>query len=183
MDAREAIAKVREALTEVQTSGQQVVPIPALLEFLRAVEQEAPLDAETRKLQHESDLAYYRAQSENAIEMFRGVVESSKIALTTIILVNGGATVALLAFLGNVVTTTSPGLAAMRPALARSIMFFASGVLLAAIATGTTYVTNYCYTYEWKRSALRFHILTIALVLGSYACFLGGMLSAYGGFR
>jgi hypothetical protein len=50
MDAREAIAKVRTALVEVQTSGQEVVAVPALLEFLRAVEQEAPLDSETSKL-------------------------------------------------------------------------------------------------------------------------------------
>lgn len=63
MDVREATAKIRTALVKVQESGQQVVAIPALLQFLRAVEQEAPLDLETRKLQHESNLTYYRAQT------------------------------------------------------------------------------------------------------------------------
>ena len=182
MDVREAIAKVRTALVEVQTSGQQVVAIPALLDFLQAVEQEAPLDSETRKLQHESNLAYYRAQREHAIEMLRGVVESGKIALTTSILVNGGATVALLAFLGNVLARCASGPVAIQAPLVMAIMFFAAGVLSAAVATGSTYVTNYCYTESWRRLAIGFHILTVALVVGAYVAFLGGMVSAYHAF-
>jgi hypothetical protein len=181
MDLREAIAKIRVALVQVQTSGQQVVAIPALLDFLRAVEQEAPLDSEIRKLEHESNLAYYRAQREHAIEMLRGVVESAKIALTTSILVNGGATVALLAFLGNLLVK-SAGPVPMQAPLVVAIMFFSGGVLVAAMATGSTYVTNYCYMQDWKRSGIGFHVFTVALVIGAYVAFTGGLVAAYHAF-
>jgi hypothetical protein len=182
MNVQQAIAKIRNALVQVQESGQQVVAIPPLLEFLRAVEQEAPLDSETKKLQHETNLAYYRVQHEHAIEMFRSVVESGKIALTTSILVNGGATVALLAFLGNMIGKSPPVLGPMQVTLVVSLMFFAGGVLAAAVATGSTYVTQYCYTEGWRRSATGFHVLTVALVVGAYLAFLGGMVAAYHAF-
>jgi hypothetical protein len=114
--------------------------------------------------------------------MLRGVVESGKIALTTGILVNGGATVALLAFLGNLLARSPSGPTPMQAPLVVAIMFFAGGVLSAAVATGSTYVTNYCYTENWRSSAIGFHALTIALVIGAYLAFLGGTVSAYHAF-
>jgi len=183
MDAREAIAKIRTTLVEVWESGQQAVAIPALLDFLRAVEQESPLDSETRKLQHESNLAYYRAQREHAIEMLRTINESGKVALTTNILINGGATVALLAFLGNLAGKSSSGTFATPAPLALAILSFAGGVLLAAMATGLTYATNFFYGENWRRSAFWFHVCTVTFGVGAYLAFLGGMVAAYHAFK
>ena len=116
------------------------------------------------------------------VEEFRSVIETAKVALTTAILVNGGASVALLALLGNLLSksqTTSPQVPA---ALVNSLSAFALGVLLGAIATGTTYLTQYCYHMEFRRSAAGFHISTVSLVLATYAAFLVGVVFAYHGF-
>jgi hypothetical protein len=179
MDVREAVGRIRDAVIQVQQSGQQFVAISPLLEFLQSVELQAPLDSETRKLQHDSNLAQYRAKVDNGIEMLRSVLDTAKTALTTSILVNGGATVALLAFLGNIIGKTPSVPEAMWETLVLSVVFFACGVLAGAIATGSTYLAQYCYHEDWKRSGIGFHITTIAFVFASYLTFLGGVISAY----
>lgn len=114
--------------------------------------------------------------------MLRSVVESGKTALTTSILVNGGATVALLAFLGNLISKSPSQLLPMQTLLVASLMSFAAGVLAGAVATGTTYVTNYCYTAAWRPWGIGFHVLTVVLVAGAYVAFLGGVVAAYHAF-
>ena len=54
MDTKETIATIRAALNEVQKIGQELVSVPALLEYLSNLEARAPEAAELRKLQHES---------------------------------------------------------------------------------------------------------------------------------
>lgn len=190
MEGREVIEELRSALIQLQESGRQEVAIPALLTFLRAVEQDALPAAETTKLQHESmlahysaqregDLAFYRAQQENEIEMFRSVLEAAKIALTTSILVNGGATVALLAFLSNLIGKPSPAPMALQAPLVVSLMCFAGGVLVGAVATGSAYLTQCCYSNRWNRWGTVFQVISVALVIGTYLAFLGGVVSTY----
>lgn len=179
MDIREAIGRIRTAVIQVQQSGQQFIAVESLLEFMRAVELDAPLESETRKLQHESNLAHYKATNDHAIEMLRSVFETAKTALTTSILINGGATVALLAFLGNFLGKNPLAFVGMRASLVLSLVFFASGVITGAMATGSTYCTQYCYSVDWKRFGMGFHIVTVVLVISSYLTFIGGIVTAY----
>ena len=179
MDAKDAIAHIRKALDEVLASGQQFVHVPTLLQFLFEVERDAPIASETRKLQHESNLTAYRAQHEASLEMFRSVLAAGKAALTASILVNGGASVALLAFLGN---SWKANIGQPAQALVFAMVLFAAGVLAGAIASGLTYVTQFCYSREWARSGVGFHIGTIILVAISYVLFACGIVTAYHAF-
>ena len=72
--------------------------------------------------------------------MFKAVIESGKTALTTVMLVNGGAAVALLAFIANMAAKVDSPIKLY--AIAGALMWFVMGVLLAALATGTTYLTQ-----------------------------------------
>jgi hypothetical protein len=193
MDVHEAITEIRAVLVDVQKSGEQIVLIRPLLELLTAVEREAPLDLETRKLQHESNLAYYyakqqvklaghRARTELHIEKARWILAAAKTALTTSILVNGGATVALLAFLGNLYAKSTSASVTVQPLFVWSLISFAIGVLAGAVATGTTYASEHCYAVAWKRWGRFFQVLTIVLVVGTYIAFLVGVLAAYQAF-
>ncbi|WP_133699270.1 hypothetical protein [Roseateles toxinivorans] len=193
MSATSPIQKVRSALVDVKASGQQAVDIKALLAFLDSLDGDAPVNAEVQKLNHESNLAqfkadhernlaHYKATVDSGTEMFRSVVESAKIALSTSILVNGGATVALLAFVGNLVTKSAPGISSLQTSLAWSLISFALGVLLGAVATGGTYLAQYCYHSEWSRAGAVFHIATVLLIIGSYIAFSFGVGNAYHAF-
>jgi len=81
------------------------------------------------------------------IEMFRTVMTAAHVALRSAVIINGGAAVAALAFAGSLVQhgkSVSP--------VAMALACFGFGVFLAALATGTTYVTQ-CKYYEEVSSA------------------------------
>lgn len=189
-----SIQKVRAAVVDVEQSGQKSVDIQALLNFLTSVESELPLDIEMMKLNHATKLAHdkalhdgalaqYKAEVDGQNEMFRSVIDTGKTALTTSILVNGGATVALLALIGNLLAKAVPGQAAiLAPGLLSAVVSFAAGVLLGAVATGATYCTQYCYHHEHSKSATTFHIATFVFVVSTYVAFAIGVGLAYHGF-
>lgn len=102
METSEAIEEIRKAISDVQSKGQDFVHIPALHTFLQSLEKDAKLSADGRKLQHESKMDWYKAQRQSDLEVFKSVISTGQTALKTSFLVNGGAAVALLAFIGNV---------------------------------------------------------------------------------
>src|SRR3546814_644754 len=109
--------------------------------------------------------------------MFRSVISSGQSALKSSILINGGATVALLAFVGTV--WNDPQSAPTLGPLVSVLVLFAVGVLLSAMAHGTTYLSQYFYSMVGERTGAAFHILTVALVLGAYSTFGWATFSIY----
>ena len=87
---------------------------------------------------------------------------------------------ALLVFIGNFWGTKLS--ASTVSGLTNSVLLFAFGVLSAAIGTAFTYCTQYCYTEEWKRTGIAFHIMTFLLVLAAFCLFGFGAYEADSGF-
>jgi hypothetical protein len=87
------------------------------------------------------------------LENFKAVLASSRDALKSAILINGGAGVALLAFMGQMqkggVST------AMATWLPWSLACFVLGVLVAAIATGASYLAQDKYYFEGDEEKTR----------------------------
>jgi cation transport ATPase len=125
-------------------------------------------------------------------------VENANIALRTLVLINGGAAVAVLAFLGGIVQTNTAELLDDLDDLTLPVVWFAWGVALAALGISLAYLTNYCITssiwdrkhiYEppyvvetpksqsWSRWAIFFQVLAMIVALASLGCFLTGMYS------
>lgn len=180
MTVSEKIKEITKAVKDVQSSGVDSIAIIPLLEYLARLESETDATQELNKLQHEASLAQFKAENDRYLEMFRSVYETAKTALTTSILVNGGASVALLTFIGNIVKRS--GDLSVSCWITASLISFAIGVFSGAVATGTTYVTQYCYSNKFMRSAAGFHIFTLVLVIASYAAFIFGIIYAYHGF-
>ena len=183
MDTSSPFSKLHEALLDVQQSGQRNIDIQALQTFLHSIERNAPLNLEISKLQQDSRLAQYKADRDVGLEMLRAVLAAGQSALTTSILVNGGATVALLALIGNLYSKSSGSAFSVLDPLVLALVAFAIGVLFGAVATGATYATQYCYAMRFARSAKVFHLLTVGLVLISYLFFAAGIVGAYHAFR
>ena len=91
---------------------------------------------------------------------------------------NGGASVALLAFVGHLA-----GVAPHRiPELAPSLETFVRGVLVAALAAGLTYLSQWFYAAEqpWKkRTGFALNVAAIISGLGAYIVFAIGTWQAY----
>lgn len=132
---------------------------------------------EIQKLIHESHLAQYRADREFNLEFLRTVVNYGQAALKSSILVNGGASAALLAFIGKIWGEHYSH--EVVSSLTLAILLFVFGVLSGAIASGTAYITNYCYSERHNTTAVVFHVLTLILVIGSYILFGIGAYKSY----
>jgi hypothetical protein len=116
-------------------------------------------------------------------------INGGNLALRMVLLINGGAVVALLSFMG--------GLKDQRQAIASALAWFAWGVVAAASALGLAYATNFCvagtqhslkYWYDfpyvrdgpqtalWRRWYLVFHIAAVLAGLGALVLFVVGIL-------
>ena len=125
--------------------------------------------------------------------MFTSIITFASEALKAAALVNGGAAAASLALVSQVIDK--------RPALAEAIIWplrlFATGLLGAVVATGFSYLAQYCFqasgakhelTWEhpwtkpmpsaapWLRVGIGFQVAAILLVLSAYVLALVGFL-------
>jgi hypothetical protein len=130
----------------------------------------------------------------------KAAIDISQVALRTAVLINGGAAIAVLAFIGNL---TSGGKVPLNKLadVAVSLESFAWGVAIGALATAFAYFTNYTmagyaasfdktfvypytvadkHTPTWKWVNHAIHFVTVLLGLGSLALFICGMLSVGG---
>jgi hypothetical protein len=180
MDAKTTIASIRAALNDLVRNGQEFVSVSALLEYLTTLDKDAQVDPEIRKLSHESSLAKYRADHETNLEMFKSVIEAGRTAVASCILINGGATVALLAYLGNFLSKNPD--ASAPSALTLALVVFAVGVLLGAVASGMRYFTQYCYGSDWNVAGSILNVVTIIVGLSTYVMFGIGVWNSYVAF-
>ncbi len=177
MEAKEVIDDLRSALKEVEDLHKDTVSIIALNKYLSELEKRSDESLEFRKMEHESSLAYYNAQMTDRIEMFRSVIEAGREALKAVVLINGGAAVAALGFIGAIFSRAAPS--ALGLGLASSLLLFGSGVLAAAVGFGVRYLAQWCYASDLEGTGHTFNGLSILLVIAAYALFGCGVYGIY----
>jgi hypothetical protein len=141
-----------------------------------------------------------RAPLEHAetLELFKSVIESGQTAIKSLIAINGGAAVALLAFLGNMLTKPQPtgtGQAStsgpsIQSQLATAMAWFVFGVFLIGAVSAVRYLNAWAHligrsrqSRGWVRAADAFNYLAIVLGLASLAVFLVGGWKSYNALR
>ena len=194
IEAKDAFAWINTDLTQLLSHGFEFVHTRSLLAAVERQETNAPQASQWADLENKTRIANADRKSAMDLEMFKSVLATGKTALTTAILVNGGASVALLAFLANVSVKTE--MVARVPALAGALMWFVFGVLSAACATGMTYLTQSTYANAlyaggdlrsigpvWRLLGRIGNPTTVILVFSSYLMFAIGSYGAYLSFR
>jgi len=111
------------------------------------------------------------------VETFKGLINLSIEALKALLLINGGAAVAILAYLGNLASRTS---VANLPNMRNALLCFSVGVFFAALAFIAAYFTQLRLYYEERARHIRqpFQVLhpigvgiATPLILASAAAF------------
>lgn len=114
--------------------------------------------------------------------------EIGRVTMQTVLAINGGAAVAILAFYGQALTSKDAITAGARIGIAASLTWFGAGVLLAT----STLIIAYMVQSFWgwaqqgadrkaaERWAARLHLVAFLLALLSMAAFVGGCWSARG---
>ena len=120
---------------------------------------------------------------------FQAVNNAGAEALKYNVLINGGAAVALLAFMGNLWALTG---AALPQGILAGLAAFAAGVLLATLGYGGRYLSQHFYasaaqglssSRRTRTSGDLFRLASVTLALGGYGAFCIGVvfcLSAFG---
>lgn len=180
MDANEVVSLLKKLVSDQKAKGDSTLSIAgmeaALVELEKVVahsDESKPTGTELERykailsghLDHENRLHELR------LEMLRAVIATGQMALKTSLLINGGATAALLAFIGK----ATDKIGGSGSVLWISVTFFAVGVLTAGVATGATYFSQAGYGNEFGKFSRRIgvtgHFTAILCVIGSYVLF------------
>jgi len=128
-----------------------------------------------------------RAQREPAVvttaERYKTVVSSGQSALTAFLTLNGGATLAFLAFLGHLWEKSGQLPGSSGGVFISAMQLFIYGTFLAVAAYGTIFLAN-CLSYvKWRRTTGWVFVVTLLCGFGSLGCFLaasGRAVEAFG---
>ena len=180
---RAALKKAEaEGLTSVQTSTLHAV-FDDLEKHVGDVGAPHPLELETFRSNLAGSLAYQEHVHNWSLEGFKQVIALGQSTLKSIMLINGGAAVALLAFLGNLLSKSGSNVGLLP--FANSMLTFVIGVFISAVAYALTYFRQLFYngTKPWQqKTGVVLHILTSLAGAASLGAFLWGANSAYVGF-
>jgi ABC-type multidrug transport system fused ATPase/permease subunit len=158
--------------------AREAEEIEQIIRELAADDQRRQEDAKVQRWlkDHEHYLAW---QLENS----KSLISLSQSAVRLIAIVNAGAAVALLAFLGNALSKNVDIAARFSGAL----LWFAWGVVLATLVTFLSYVTQLLYgqeeTTRARRWAIPAHVATAILWLAALVTFAAGCYATYGSVR
>lgn len=151
---------------------------------------ENDLHREEAHREHDALISRYVALSES-------VIKSGDLALRSCLLINGGAAIAILAFMGNVVTR-DPASHKLLADISCGLIDFALGVVAAVVAMGLTYFDHFLNwkhatsqkrvwthpyiepgdrTAFWARVKTTVHVITVLLAIGSVVAFGWGLFA------
>lgn len=146
---------------------------------------------------HDAEYAHSR-DDEAWHKANEATVNSGNLALRTVVLINGGAAVTVLTFIGGLVRDGKLPIGAPLAQITSPLLWFAIGVAIATVAMGFGYLANYSnagvlssrdrnfeaphivettVTKRWRWSATVFTVLSILWAIASLSCFIWGMLS------
>lgn len=168
--ARDVIEHIRFDFVHAEQNKQESIAVSRLMAYLDDVqrhfdklaeeeEEQRSLDRFDRQLaqerslseyrvKHERFMAKYRVKVETELEMFRSVITAGQSAIKASLLVNAGAAIALLAFVGSLLRGENE--LSLVSDFAYSLLLFSAGVLVAAIAGGIAYLTQITYQWKWR---------------------------------
>jgi hypothetical protein len=143
---------LRGIVDDLKTKGVESIPSDNLIRYLderlRDLSTSAAPPSEATIERYKAELLKWVEEHKNihaqGIEMFRSVIQAGQSALRTAFLMNGGASVALLAFIGHLSSVAPQKVRLLAP----SLVVFVSGVLVAALASGVTYLSQWFYA-QW----------------------------------
>jgi hypothetical protein len=169
----------KRELVALQQKGRKFLAIEKLIQYCDIAEDdsgsEARTEAEDRDYKHRMDV--WRVEVESSRQGTQFVNDSAFQALKTLVLLAGGSSAAVLAFLGAVWAGVSP---AGRAGLATGLGYFGSAVIGAAFAYGLTYLTLLSFfEYEAQKTGNVLRVLTILLVIACYLAMGFGLLACY----
>ena len=185
MSAKSFATQMRLLIEDVKSKGTAAIYCDDLINYLKVVETSpevelTPTDLERYKADLQNWIESNKYNHESDLEMFRSVITAGQNAIKSSFLLNGGAAIATLAFVGNLVQYNLEKVALFGECL----LPFTYGVLAVAVTSGFTYLSQWFYAspnskvIEWDLG-FKLNILCIIIGLSSYGFFIWGLCLSY----
>lgn len=117
-------------------------------------------------------------ESEENLELFRATVAAGANALKVGMLINGGASISLLTFIGNLSKNSSEKV----HLFSYGLFWFSLGIVIAAFAAGTVYFVQAYFQERDNDRGRNFNMAAVILVFLSYVFFCLGVVTSYDAF-
>lgn len=178
--------ELTQIIEELQKNGETHIECSKLIEYLQQATETPPQDLppdhiERLKARLQILVEAHKGDHASDLEMFKSVIQSGQAAVKTAFLMNGGASVAILAFIGKLTESNKQSI----PDFAWTLTLFVTGVFLISATAGLTYLSQWLYAGESARKQEAGFVLNIGAIiigLGSYGMFIWGMTAAYRAF-
>lgn len=177
----DAISRLRAELDVLKQHGRTTVTIASLDAYLSSAAS-APVSAQPGEVDVAMAKAGFEFQNSASLEMFKSVIEAGRTTLNALILMNGGAAVALLAFLGNSITKAPPDPRLQLRSISLAMLLFVLGVGFAGVSMGMRYLTQFLAHGRSAKAGTWMNWASIGSGLCSLALFFAGGLRAYAAF-
>ena len=187
MQARDLINDLKDQVAQLEFHGENAVSIIGLKKYLDLAEKNSNSSNEFRKMEHEGMLADYAASTQWGTELFKAVLESGKSALHSLLIINGGAVIALMGVMSSLVG--KPDGQILAGFLALPLLLFGLGVLSGGLGFAFRYFSQACYTADFQTDepwhelvGNAFRWLAVLSALSGYALFTVAIFGSYHAF-
>lgn len=195
MKPSDAVQLVKDAVSNAVTAGVVSIPVANLNAYLDGLiksfkESEAGGQQKSdEQIKHELEVWKTQTSTDLAlgVELLKGTIEAGQTALRSAIAINGGAAVAMLAFVGNAVTKWQTG-GPLLSKVGAAMLVFVLSAGFGGTATGFRYLAQFWfsearYAGVKKERMLRCggvaNVVSILLGVASFAGFFAGGVLAY----
>ena len=186
MSVKKFAGDMKAAIEEIKAAGTATLECDNIIAYLEDVlnsssDEPSQFEIERYKARLQNWVESSRHEHESRLEMFRSVITAGQGAIKSSFLLNGGAAIALLAFIGHLAQFNTSEV----PAFAYSLLLFAFGVLVVTVMSGSTYLTQFCFASSKTWAKNLGYILngaSILLGIGSYGLFVWGLFVTYQAF-
>ncbi|MEQ8334503.1 hypothetical protein [Nisaea sp.] len=184
MKTVETLTHIRTEVIDLLEKGQEQISSSALIQYLDNLIRMSvngdvsAVEIEKYKASLQKWIADHRHNAEQDLENFRSVITMGQNAIRASILLNGGASVAMLAFIADL----AKGHPALVPDYAFCMAIFVFGALLATIVSGMTYLSQWLGAYGQRKWGFGLNIACIASGIACYGVFTWGLYATYSEF-
>ncbi|WP_416355544.1 hypothetical protein ACLNGM_15000 [Aureimonas phyllosphaerae] len=187
MSVRGFAAGLRAEIEALKEGGAQVIEVDNLLNYLRGIEASPePEPPEATLERYKAELAQgveaYKYTTAATLEEFRSIIQMGQTATRFMVLINGGAAIAILALLGNLARLDGNAV----QNYASCLLPFVAGTLGGALVAGFTYLSQACFASKkpWvQKLGYAFQATCIALGIAAFSAFGVGSWWTYEAFR
>jgi hypothetical protein len=203
MTASELIETILKAVEQIKSQGNSTIPVAGLERYLSDMQESLRANGgqsnhdpeharELAKRQWESTLEQYKYRAAESLEMFKAVIEAGQTAIKSAFIINGGASIALLTFVGNLMTKEGIQSRLDLSGFGQALLVFVVGVGVAGAANTLRYLSQASYGQalqlektniesapKWRMSGDAFRNLAMISCLASYGLFFWGGAIAY----